>query len=103
MFRSGILALAALLVCAACIGARAADQSRCFSPKERRAMIASKQAVPLARALRAARRRGRGEVLRARLCRGTQGLVYHLTMLSRNGKVKRATVNAVTGHLIEKR
>jgi uncharacterized membrane protein YkoI len=45
----------------------------------------------------------RGTVVRARLCRGPAGLVYVLTILARDGKVARLTVDAVKGTLIGKR
>ncbi|HEX2216234.1 MAG TPA: hypothetical protein VHG27_06015 [Xanthobacteraceae bacterium] len=78
----------------------AADRLRCLSPKERRAAIVNNQAVPLGRAVRTVR--NRGEVVRARLCESEQGLVYMLTVLSRNGKVTRATIDARNGQLLKR-
>jgi uncharacterized membrane protein YkoI len=78
----------------------AADPARCLSPAERRIAIADKRAVPLGRALRAARARANGDILRARLCDGQPGLVYQLTVLGRDGKVTHATVDAATGQLL---
>ena len=66
-------------------------------------MIASQQAIPLGRAVRAVRGRVGGEVVRARLCESEAGPVYRLTVLSRNGKVRRATVDATNGRLIGSR
>ncbi len=77
----------------------AADPTQCLSAVERRAAITEKRAVPLARAVRAARARVNAEIVRARLCQDS-GLVYQLTMLARDGKVVRATVDAVTGQLL---
>jgi hypothetical protein len=56
--------------------------------------------VPLAAAMRTARARMPGTVVRARLCRGNDGLVYVLTVLARDGKVARLTVDAVKGTLV---
>jgi uncharacterized membrane protein YkoI len=87
--------------------AAAAEKSVCLSKAEQRAAIAQGKVVTLAAAIRAARGsvRGRGarEVVRARLCRGSNGLVYVLTVLARNGKVTRTTVDASTGKTVEGR
>jgi uncharacterized membrane protein YkoI len=80
--------------------AQAADPRECLSKEQRRAVIASKQVVPLAVALRAVRG-PRGEMVKARLCPGPKGLVYQLTLLARDGKITRATVDAATGKLAE--
>jgi uncharacterized membrane protein YkoI len=39
-------------------------------------------------------------VVRARLCEGGKGLVYMLTVLSRDGKVARVTVDATSGSVL---
>ena len=73
----------------------------CLSKAEQRAAVASRQAVPLAQAIRSLRERGRRvEVVRAELCRRDGGLVYVLTLLAGSGKVTRATVDAVSGEAI---
>ena len=76
---------------------------RCLNAEHRRAAIAAHKAVPLARAMRAARGRNGGGGGGARLCESGSGLVYLLTLLSRDGKVTRATVDAGTGRLISGR
>ena len=48
--------------------------------------------------MRAVKRRG--EVVRARLCEGGKGLVYMLTVLSRDGKVAQVTVDATSGSVL---
>jgi uncharacterized membrane protein YkoI len=81
----------------------AAEQS-CLSPEERRAVIAARKAVPLARAMHLVKTKVPGEVVKVRLCRqdredaGTKGLVYVLTVLARSGKVLQARVDAADGH-----
>jgi hypothetical protein len=82
--------------------AQAADPRECLSKEQRRAVIAGKQVVPLAVALRAMRA-PRGEMVKARLCPGPKGLVYQLTLLARDGKITRATVDAASGKLTESR
>ena len=81
--------------------ARAAEVAHaCLDQKERRAEIESGRVVRLDTALRAARSKMPGTLVRARLCRSNDGLVYVLTVLARDGKVARLTVDAVKGTLV---
>ena len=81
--------------------ARAAELAQnCLDQKERRAEVESGRVVRLATALRAARSKMPGTLVRARLCHGNDGLVYVLTVLARDGKVARLTVDAVKGTLV---
>jgi uncharacterized membrane protein YkoI len=93
--------LLALVVLAAGPAA-AADPPVCLSQDQRRAAVASHRAIPLARAVHDVRSRAAGaEVVGARLCyRGGQ-LVYVLTVLGRDGKVVRASVNAASGAIVD--
>jgi uncharacterized membrane protein YkoI len=75
-----------------------AAERRCLTKEQQRAAIQSGKAVRLGVAVRAVRRRG--EVVRARLCEGGKGLVYMLTVLSRDGKVARVTVDATSGSVL---
>ena len=72
----------------------------CLTKQGQREALAARQAVPLAQAIRIIRPKNKGDVVRARLCRGPNGLVYVLTLLSRNGKVTRATVDAANGTIV---
>jgi uncharacterized membrane protein YkoI len=82
--------------------ARAAELAHnCLDQKERRAEIESGRVVRLDTAMRAARSKMPGTVVRARLCRGNDGLVYVLTVLARDGKVARLTVDAAKGTLAD--
>jgi uncharacterized membrane protein YkoI len=71
----------------------------CLNRAEQRAAVTDRKAVPLASAIKSLRDRGaqRGEVVRAELCSRGEKLVYVLTLLARNGKVTRATVDAANG------
>jgi uncharacterized membrane protein YkoI len=81
--------------------ARAAElEHACLDQKERRAEIESGRVVRLDAAMRAVRSKMPGTVVRARLCRSNDGLVYVLTVLARDGKVARLTVDAVKGSLV---
>jgi uncharacterized membrane protein YkoI len=81
--------------------ASAAERKRCLTPEERRAVLAAQKAVPLAQAMHVVKAKLRGEVVKARLCRQEKGLVYVLTVLSRDGKVTQARVDAADGRWIE--
>ncbi len=73
----------------------------CLTKAEQRAVVASHRAISLGRAIRSAHRHGHhGEVLRARLCHRDVRLVYVLTLLARNGKVRRVTVDAANGRVL---
>jgi uncharacterized membrane protein YkoI len=75
----------------------------CLSKEQRRAAVASGQVVRLEVALHAPQVRRGGEVIQARLCHGSNGLVYMLTLLARDGKVTRTTVDATNGAIIGSR
>jgi uncharacterized membrane protein YkoI len=80
---------------------RAAELAHvCLDQKERRAEVESGRLVRLDTALRAVRSKMPGTLVRARLCHGNDGLVYVLTVLARDGKVARLTVDAVKGSLV---
>jgi uncharacterized membrane protein YkoI len=72
----------------------------CLNQKERRAEAETGKLVRLEAAIRTARTRMAGTVVRARLCQGADGLVYVLTVLAHDGKVARIEVDAVKGTLI---
>ncbi|MGC1777286.1 MAG: hypothetical protein WBB34_05015 [Xanthobacteraceae bacterium] len=69
----------------------------CLNQKERRAETDSGKLIRLSAAMHAAQHRLPGAVVRARLCRGTDGLVYVLTVLAHDGKVARISVDAMKG------
>ena len=94
--------LLALVVLAAAGPAAAADPPTCLTQDQRRAAVATHRAIPLARAVRDVRHSTAGaEVVGARLCYRGSELVYVLTVLARDGKVIRASVNAASGVLID--
>jgi hypothetical protein len=81
---------------------RAQEPAICLSKDQRRDLIASGKVVPLSAARRAVPNQ-RAEMVRARLCEGPAGFVYLLTLVARDGKVTRATVDAGSGKLAEVR
>ena len=78
-----------------------AEDPRCLNKEQERAAITSGKAVRLGQAVKAVKRRG--EVVSARLCEGSKGLVYRLTVLARDGKVRRAIVDATSGAVVGER
>lgn len=95
--------LPAAVAALAALPAEAADPVRCLSPEQRRAAIATHRAIPLAAIVKVVKARVGGDVVRARLCEGNGGLVYMLTVLARDGKVVRATIDATSGNLLSGR
>jgi uncharacterized membrane protein YkoI len=99
--------IAALAILAVPMGAAADEKRACLNKAEQRAAVSQGQAITLGAAINAARTttRGRGafEVVRARLCRESKGLVYVLTVLARDGKVTHTSVDAVSGKVIDRR
>ena len=99
----------AVILAALPVAAMAAEKEArvCLGKTEQRAAISQSQAVTLAAAIRSARGsvRGRGtrEVVRARLCRESNGLVYLLTLLAPDGKVTHMAVDATSGKVVETR
>ena len=106
-----IAAMAAALLAGLAVEPATADEQRaCLNKSEQQAAISNGQAVPLATAMRsvrsvrtATRSRGHREVIKARLCREAKGLVYVLTVLSRDGKVTHTSVDATSGKVVDVR
>jgi len=92
---------AVLLFVALGLTAVAADTSHhdsCLTKVEQRAAVDANKAISLGQAIKSLRQyRKHSEVVRARLCRRDDKLVYVLTLLGRSGKVVDATVDAVSG------
>ena len=97
----GYLFLGFALGLAAAGQAVAADRKACLSQDERRAVIAAHKAVPLGRAIKVAKAKIGGDVVKARLCRQERGLVYMLTVLGQTGKVTRARIDATDGQWLD--
>ena len=91
-----ILAVLAVLL----LPAAAEERPRCLTRAEQLAAIEAGEAIPLAAARRMLRQRTGGELVRARLCHEANRLIYLLTVLPRDGKVRRVTVDATNGTVI---
>lgn len=99
-----MLLIAAALIALSRPGLAAADDHRsCLSRAEQKAALSSGQAVTLAEVIRTVRGHGAREVVKARLCREQNGLVYLLTVLARDGKVTHTAVDATSGKVVEVR
>ena len=78
--------------------ADAPHQESCLTRAEQRAAVDANRAISLAQAIKSLRQyRKYSEVVRARLCKRDDKLVYVLTLLGRSGKVVEVTVDAVSG------
>ncbi len=97
--------LPSLLLVGLAVPALAADPlpANCLNKEAQRQAIASGEAVPLAQAIATVKTGRRVEVVRARLCREDGRLAYVLTLLARNGKVSRATIDAANGSIVSGR
>lgn len=93
--------LAGLLLAVPATG-RAAEALHCLTGEEQRAAIASGKSVPLATAIRSLHRAPK-DLIKAQLCEEPDRLIYMLTLLGRDGKVKRATVDATNGAVVGER
>jgi uncharacterized membrane protein YkoI len=89
--------LAGALVATPASAAIHAEQG-CLTKAEQRAAVAANKAISLAEAIKLLRNRGqRVEVVRARLCRHDETLVYVLTLLGHSGKVTSVNIDAGNG------
>lgn len=90
-----------LLIWAALLpGSTPAQASTCFSAGETREHVKRHGLITLNDVVRSARSDGQADLISARLCETAGNLVYMIAMLGRDGKVKRLTVDARTGDVI---
>lgn len=85
------------------VPAEAEPRLRCLTRDQQRAAIAERRAVALAAVRRSVRARVPGELVRARLCQEPERLIYLLTVLPRDGRVRRVIVDAKNGAVISVR
>jgi len=86
---------------AACRAPLAPGQSGSRRPG--RAVIASRQVIPLGKALSAAKARLGGAVVRARLGKEGREVVYVLRVVAHDGNVSLATIDGPSGAFIDGR
>ncbi len=80
----------------------AAESLHCLTGDEQRAAIANGKTVPLATVIHTLHRAPK-DVIKAQLCQESDRLIYMLTLLGRDGKVKRAIVDATNGAVVGER
>jgi hypothetical protein len=85
------------------VPADAEPRMRCLTRDQQRSAIAERRAVPLATVRAAVRAKVPGEMVRARLCQEPERLIYLLTVLPRDGKVRRVIVDAKNGAVVSVR
>ena len=107
--RAFVAALFALVIALAPVRAQEAGRPTrsgaetphvCLNQRERRALVENGTVLRLAAAMHAVRSHVPGTLVRARLCRRHDGLVYLLTVLAHDGKVERLVVDAAKGTLV---
>jgi hypothetical protein len=77
----------------------AAESLHCLTGDEQRAAIANGKTMPLATVIHTLHRAPK-DVIKAQLCQDTDRLIYKLTLLGRDGKVRRASVDATNGAVV---
>jgi uncharacterized iron-regulated membrane protein len=97
MKRCFVAVVVALSPFAALADSPAPVPAACLSSDEMREAVAAGHAIAPTAATRAARRAADGEILRVRLCRHEDALVYRVTMLQRDGRVGHVTIDGVSG------
>jgi uncharacterized membrane protein YkoI len=85
------------------IPADAETRTRCLTRDQQRSAITERRAVPLAAVRKSVRAKVPGEMVRARLCQEPERLIYQLTVLPRDGKVRRVIVDAKSGNVVSVR
>jgi len=80
--------------------ADAENRLRCLTPEQQRTAISERRALPLATIRRTMRARVPGELVRAQLCHDADRLIYLLTVLPRDGKVRRVIIDAKSGAVV---
>ena len=98
---SALLALVSLIVSFS-LQTDQAFAADCLSSQETRQAIEDGRAKHLAAIKEATRKVVRGDVIKADLCHGGEGLVYQLVTLSRQGAVSRLVLDAKSGKIISK-
>ncbi len=83
--------------------ASAQVQGACLSSEQMREAIFAGHAVPATAATRAARDASAGDVVRVRLCRDNDSLIYRITMLQRDGRVGHVTIDGSSGKVSDVR
>ncbi len=73
------------------------DAPACLSESELRHLVNSGAVVPQIYAFRTARARIGGDVISASLCPKEAGFVYNITTLTKDGRLARIQIDAVTG------
>ena len=77
----------------------AIESRHCLTGEEQRAATANGKTVPLAAVIHTLHRAPK-DVIKAQLCQEPDRLIYKLTLLGRDGKVKRAIVDATNGAVV---
>ena len=83
----------AMLLCAS----RVAAAPACLTDADAREEAQNRRLVSVQHAITTARQRSKGELLSAHLCRSSDGFVYRISILGRDGRVDRVLIDAANG------
>ena len=98
--RALVLVLSLTLSPAAAEAAGGPLDGLCLSPGETHEAVASRQVVPPAQAIVTARKAApNADLLRAALCRESEGLAYRIVLLRKDGRLVRVTLDAPSGRV----
>ena len=78
-------------------GERPLDSGNCLHPAEARTAIAQFRLLDSSAALVKAASRMQADALAGKLCRASEQFVYEITLLRRDGRVIRISMDALTG------
>jgi len=81
---------------AAALGTPSEAYAACYNGSQARSIVAQNGLASLGRVVASYRGKG-AQVTQAKLCSNGGGFVYRLTIVTRQGRVKRVSVNARTG------
>lgn len=85
------------------IGPGVANAQSCLSPAQAREAVQQGQVVPLSQLRGRITQEAGGEVVSAQLCQAGGEYVYLVNVLSAAGEVKRLTVSAGNGNILDNR
>jgi len=92
-----------LCIGAPIMGPGVANAQSCLSPSQAREAVQAGQVVPLSQLRGRIMQDAGGEVVSAQLCQANGQYVYLVNVLSAAGEVKRLTVNAGNGSILDNR
>jgi uncharacterized membrane protein YkoI len=101
LFSLGVVSAGLMVGAGLCDGAKAQQQSECYSTAEARDKIAAQGLSEPFRSMQKAAVRFEAQALAAKLCRRDDNFVYEISLLRRDGRIVQSLFDAKTGKIIE--